>query len=197
MWSLIVLIIPFAFSLTVSPGPNNVMAMASATNFGYRRSLPVISGFAMGLGSMIFASGLGLGQIFIIFPLVHEIMKYVAVAYLLYLAWKIAGSGGVKETNVEQKPLSFIQGVLFQWVNPKAWIVSISAVASFSMPDAEPLLQSSLIALIFTLVAFPSVSIWAVIGSTIAKYLQSPRVLKIFNLAIATLLVLSLLPLFT
>lgn len=195
MWSLLFLIIPFAFSLTISPGPNNIMAMASGTNFGYRRSLPVITGFAVGLGAMILAAGLGLGQIFIAFPFVHEALKYVAVAYLLYLAWKIAGSGGVKETNAKQKPLSFMQGVLFQWVNPKAWMVSLSAVVSFSSLDAEPFMQSVLIALVFTLVAFPSVSIWAIVGKVIAKYLQSPRALKLFNLAIAMLLVLSLLPL--
>ncbi|WP_419905303.1 LysE family translocator [Kiloniella sp.] len=197
MWSLLVLIVPLAFSLTISPGPNNVMAMASGTNFGYFRSLPVISGFALGLGSMILSAGLGLGQIFVAFPLVHEVLKYVAVAYLLYLAWRIAGSGGVKETNAEQKPLSFMQGILFQWVNPKAWMVSISAVASFSLPEADPLTQSLLIALVFTLVAFPSVSIWAIVGRIIAKYLQSPKALRIFNISIAGLLVLSLIFLFT
>ncbi|MEH6445510.1 MAG: LysE family translocator, partial [Oceanospirillaceae bacterium] len=135
MLSLIALIIPFAISMTASPGPNNMIAMVSATNFGFRRTIPVIAGFVGGLASMILAAGLGLTQAFLAWPEIHQLLQYVAIAYLLYLAWKIARSGNIDIAAKQTKPMSFIQGALFQWINPKAWIVSISAITTFTAPQ--------------------------------------------------------------
>ncbi|MEH6403593.1 MAG: LysE family translocator [Sneathiella sp.] len=195
MWALILPLLPFAFSLTASPGPNNVLAMALATNFGYWRTVPVILGFVTGMFTLIMSVGLGLGHLFGEYPVIREMLKAVAVVYLLYLAWKIAHSGGVEREGTTTEPMTFLQGMLFQWVNPKAWIVSISAVATFSNPELGSVLRTVIIAFVFAIVVFPSVSLWALFGSAIARFLKSPKVLRFFNYAIAGLLVLSLVPL--
>ncbi|MBL4908375.1 MAG: LysE family translocator [Sneathiella sp.] len=195
MWSLVVALIPFAFSLTASPGPNNVIAMATAANFGYWRTVPVIVGFMVGVASMITAAGLGLNQLFRTYPEIHGALKYVAVGYLLYLAWKIARSGAIKSGKNPDTPMSLMQGALFQWVNPKAWIVSISAVTTFTEPNSDPFLQTVIIGTVFVVVGFQSVSLWALFGTVVARFLTSPRALKVFNFCVAGLLVLSLIPL--
>ncbi|MEH6579899.1 MAG: LysE family translocator [Amphritea sp.] len=195
MWSLIVLLVPFAVSMTASPRPNNMIAMVSATNFGFRRTVPVITGFVGGLASMILAAGLGLGQVFVAWPEIHQLLKYVAIAYLLYLAWKIARSGSAGKAEQPTNPMSLMQGALFQWINPKAWIVSISAITTFTAPQGDEVLQTLVITTVIFLVAFASVSTWALFRTAIARILCSSRALKIFNLSMAALLVVSLYPL--
>lgn len=196
MWTLVVAIIPFAVSMTATPGPNNIIAMASGTNFGYWRTLPVILGIVFGVSSMVLCMGLGLGQLFSLYPGVHMVLKVVASAYLLYLAWKIATARNISDGKAQEKPLTFTQGALFQWINPKAWVMAVSAVTSFTSPTLSPIAQALVICLVLTCVAIPSVSAWAIFGSGIARLMRSERAFQIFNIVAGGLLVLSLIPIY-
>jgi len=195
MWLLILALIPFAFSMTISPGPSNILVLMSSTTFGYRRTIPVILGLALGLAGMIFAVGLGLSQVFTAVPALHTILKTISIGYLLYLAWRIARSSQFSAETDQQKALSFVECLLLQLVNPKAWIVSISTVAAYSSDDNNLLLQTLTMFAVFAVAAIISLSTWAVFGTFIARLLQSPRSVRFFNITLAVVLVISLIPL--
>jgi threonine/homoserine/homoserine lactone efflux protein len=165
VWSLIVAIIPFAISMSLSPGPNNIMVTASAVNFGFNRTLPHMLGIALGFQVMLIAIGLGLGSIFHVYPQIHTLLKYVGAAYLLFLAYQIANAGKPKEAGGQSKPLTFLQAALFQWVNPKAWIIAVTAISAFTDPEAGAYWQIVTISVVFALIAFLSVAIWAAFGN--------------------------------
>lgn len=192
---MILALIPFAFSMTISPGPSNLLVLMTSTNFGYRRTIPVILGLSLGLAGMILAVGLGLSQVFAAFPALHTILRYISIGYLVYLAWRIARSGGFRSAGGQPRALSFIECLLLQLVNPKAWIVSISTVAAYTSETHDPLLQLLAIFAVFITAAVISLSTWAVFGTFVARLLQSPRAVRLFNLSLAAVLVLSLLPL--
>lgn len=196
MWPLAVSIVTFAVSMSISPGPNNLMVTASGANFGFVRTIPHMLGVSFGFPVMLLAVGFGLGQALQAWPQVHEVLRYVAAAYLLYLAWRIAGAGGPGEAEARGRPFSFLQAALFQWVNPKAWVIALSAVATYVSPDGDTLIQILLIGAVFVVAAFLSLAVWAAFGTLIAGVLTSPRALRAFNLGMAGLLVLSLVPVF-
>lgn len=181
----------YAFVTSVTPGPNNLMLMASGVNFGLVRTIPHAIGVAVGFSIMIALVGVGLIGLFDQFPLLHLILKLLSVVYLLWLAWKIANSGSPDQSGtVRAKPMSFIQAVLFQWVNPKAWSMALSGVALYA-PDRS-VSAVLLFAVVFGAVNFPSTGMWAVIGKILNKYLANPVRLKVFNWTMAALLVASL-----
>jgi threonine/homoserine/homoserine lactone efflux protein len=122
----------FAISTSITPGPNTLMLLASGVNFGFRRTLPHMLGIAVGFPAMIMAIGLGLGGLFEAYPRSHVILKYVGMAYLLWLAWKVATAERAEDAAYESKPFGFFQAAAFQWVNPKAWTVSVSAIATYT-----------------------------------------------------------------
>lgn len=195
MWLLFLAFLPFAFSMTASPGPSNVLILASSTNFGYRRTLPVMLGLISGLTFMILAMGLGLSRIFEAYPIVHTILKIVSIAYLLYLAWNIANAGQLQTTTNSQKAMSFFEGLLFQCVNPKAWVVAVSVAATYVSIEHDLTTQIVFICFVFFVIAFISLSIWGIFGTVIARFLQSPKSMRVFNFTLALLLVISLIPL--
>ncbi len=195
MWLLILALIPFAFSMTISPGPSNILVLMTSTNFGYRRTIPVILGLSLGLAGLIFAVGLGLSQVFTAYPALHTILKYVSIAYLLYLAWRIARSSQFNADSEQKKAMTFFECLLLQLVNPKAWIVSISTVAAYSSDEHNLLFQTVTMFAVFVVAAVISLSTWAVFGTVIARLLQSPKSIRIFNVTLAAVLVLSLIPL--
>ena len=130
---IITALIAFAFVGSITPGPNNLMLMASGTNFGMKRTLPHILGINTGFIVMIFLVGFGLMQVFEMFPATFNILKIISVAYLLYLAWKIATTNTVNNTNTTRaNPMSFLQAAFFQWVNPKAWIMILSTITTYT-----------------------------------------------------------------
>lgn len=184
----------FAFVTSVTPGPNNMMLLASGVNFGVRRSLPHMLGISLGFMVLVVAVGLGLGQLFERFPALYSALRYGGALYLLHLAWKIAAAGAPNaEGKVVSKPLTFLHAAAFQWVNPKAWIMAIGAITTYTPQDGF-LLNVVLIAALFALVNCPSVGLWTVAGSLLRRWLDRPRVLRVFNVGMALLLVASLYP---
>ncbi|GIZ13768.1 LysE family translocator [Pseudomonas sp. NCCP-436] len=191
---LLLAFITFAFVTSITPGPNNMMLLASGVNFGVRRSIPHMLGISLGFMLLVAAVGLGLGQIFEQVPLLHRVLRYAGAAYLLYLAWKIARSGAPQSAdNSAAKPFTFLQAAAFQWVNPKAWIMAIGAITTYT-PHEGFFTNVLLIAALFALVNCPSVGIWTVAGSLLRHWLDNPRALQLFNITMAVLLVASLYP---
>ena len=198
--ALLDLVVPvtlFAAASLSSPGPNNVMITASGVNFGFRRSIPHMLGIAIGFAVMNLAVGLGLGRVFEAYPQIHLVLKYVSIAYLVFLAWKIANSGPVEEGGVRSKPFTFLQAAAFQWVNPKAWAIAVGAVATFTTVGGDLLAEVMMMSLIFLLMTFPSASTWTFFGTVIGRFLHTPGRLKAFNWFMAGLLLLSLVPAIT
>ena len=193
---LLLAFIAFAFVTSVTPGPNNMMLLASGVNFGLRRSLPHMFGISLGFMLLVASVGLGLGQLFEQVPLLYNVLRYLGAAYLLYLAWKIANSGASdSQNNAAGKPFSFLQAAAFQWVNPKAWIMAIGAITTYT-PQENFVVNVLLIAALFALVNCPSVGLWTVAGSLLRNWLSNARALRIFNISMAVLLVASLYPIF-
>ena len=183
----------FAFVASVTPGPNNLMLLASGVNFGFVRTLPHMFGIAAGFASLLMAVGLGLGAVIQSFPAVHLGLKIAGGAYLLYLAWRIASARSVGHERSGAGPLSLGAAAAFQWVNPKAWFMSITAMALYTDPDAY-LVSVLLVVLAFVLVNFPSVSVWAMFGTALRGFLADPRRTRLFNVAMGLLLVFSIVP---
>ncbi|WP_416769758.1 LysE family translocator [Pseudomonas sp. RHF3.3-3] len=185
----------FALVTSVTPGPNNTMLLASGVNFGFNRSIPHILGISSGFFVLVLAVGLGLGAVFEAYPALYTALRYIGGAYLLYLAWKIAGSGPVSETDQGQgRPFGFWNAAAFQWVNPKAWVMAIGAISTYT-PLQGYFSNVLVIAAVFALINAPSVSLWAACGSLLRNVLREPRWLRLFNVAMALLLVISLYPL--
>jgi threonine/homoserine/homoserine lactone efflux protein len=187
-------LVVFAFVMSVTPGPNNVMLLASGVNYGFRRSIPHMLGITIGFSFMIVVVGIGLGQVFERFPMTYDIMRYGGGAYMLWLAWRIANSGPVGEGKTAGSPMTLLQAALFQWVNPKAWVITISAIATYT-PGNGSLWPVLLVALVCGVVNFPTIGMWAMFGTLLRNLLTQPTFLRIFNISMAVLLVLSLAPL--
>jgi threonine/homoserine/homoserine lactone efflux protein len=184
----------FAFVTSVTPGPNNMMLLASGVNFGFTRTLPHMFGISMGFFSLVLAVGLGLGAAFQAYPMLYTVLRYVGAAYLLYLAWKIATAKSAADASGDQgNPQTFLQAALFQWVNPKAWVMAVGAITTYT-PLQGYFTNVLIISTVFALINAPSVCVWAVFGSLLRNVLRNPVWLKVFNLLMATLLVLSLYP---
>lgn len=187
-------VVLFAISSSVTPGPNNIMVMTSGLNFGVRRSLPLLGGICLGFALMLLMVGLGFAQLFSLFPSLSMLVKVVGTLYLLYLAWLIAISRDVGQSSSHTRPFGFIKGALFQWVNAKAWVVAIGAISAFTTVGEQFTLQNLTIATTFLIVSFPCVGVWLLFGSLLRRYLSDSRYLRGFNLTMAALLVLSVLP---
>lgn len=188
-------LIAFAFVSSITPGPNNLMLMASGVNFGFRRTIPHMLGVAFGFVFMVMVIGAGLIQVFDAYPASHNILKVLSVAYLLYLAWKIANAAPPEATQEAGTPITFIQAALFQWVNPKAWAMALTAISVYS--PSQALDKIALVALVFGVINLPSVSTWTILGQQMRRVLTNPVRLRRFNVGMALLLVVSLYPVFS
>jgi threonine/homoserine/homoserine lactone efflux protein len=184
----------FAFSTTITPGPNNVMIMSSGVNYGTKASIPHYLGICLGFPFMVLLVGLGFGVVFDRYPNLHQLIKVAGVLYLLWLAWHIASAEPKAIEKGDRKPLSFWQAVLFQWVNAKAWVMATGAVAAFTTVQGNALVEVFAITLAFLLVAFPCVGLWLVLGSVLRKLLTNPIMQRIFNVSMGLLLVASIIP---
>jgi threonine/homoserine/homoserine lactone efflux protein len=186
----------FVFVVSVTPGPNNAMLLASGANHGFRRSVPQLLGIAFGCVAMLVAVAMGVGEAFRAAPVLHDALRVAGGAYLLWLAWCIARAGGGEPGEAHggpgaARPITFLQSALFQWVNPKAWIMTIGAVSAYAPRDASAA-DIAALALVMAVVGLPSAGIWAGFGVALRPLLGDPARLRAFNLAMAGLLVLSL-----
>ncbi|CAM3706570.1 LysE family translocator [Roseateles saccharophilus] len=182
----------FAFVTSITPGPNNLMLLASGTHFGWRRSLPHLLGISFGFGIMLALVGLGLGEAFARFPALHEVLKWASLAYLLYLAARVATAtppGADGRAGDGGRPMGFVAAALFQVVNPKAWAMALTAVTAYSELGVAALTA------VFVAVNLPCCGSWALLGEQMRRWLHRPRALQAFNWGAAALMVVSVLPL--
>ena len=197
MLDLVLPVALFAVSMSITPGPNNVMVTASGANFGYRRTVPHLLGIGLGYPAMVAGVGLGLGGVFETVPAVHVVLKYVGAAYILWMAWKTATATGTGGTRPHPgRPLTFPQAAAFQWVNPKGWVVAVGAISAFTTLQGDLLFEVAAITLTFACVNYPCASVWTLFGVGIGRLLKRGNRLRIFNLGMALLLVASIVPLF-
>jgi threonine/homoserine/homoserine lactone efflux protein len=187
-------LLAYAFVTSITPGPNNLMLLTSGVNFGFTRTIPHMLGVGIGFVVMLFAVGLGIGAVLAAFPALHTGLKIAGAVYLLYLSWKIAMTRSFKsDGESKSRPMTFLEAAAFQWVNPKAWVMAVTAMAVYSNP-AAPLLSVALIGLVFGMVNLPSVSTWAGFGTALRGFLSDPVRLKWFNIAMGVLLAATLWP---
>ena len=191
-FAILTAILGFAFVTTVTPGPNNLMLMASGANFGFRRTLPHMLGIVGGLSVMALLVGAGLMALFDALPALNLVLKVASVCYLLWLALKIATAAPIAERDADSRPMTFLQAAAFQWVNPKAWAMCLSAITLYA-PD-RTLLSVAIVAGAFAVVCFPAISVWAWLGTVVRQWLSNATRLKVFNITMAALLVASLYP---
>lgn len=184
----------FAATAALTPGPNNIMLMASGLNFGVRASIPHLLGVCIGFPVMVILIGLGLGVIFARYPACHLAVKMIGVAYLFYLAWRMAHASASESEGGRGKALSFWQAALFQWVNAKGWIMASGAIAAYTSAGGGIYRQILIISLIFFIVTLPAVTLWLLFGAALQNLLKSPRRRRVFNMAMASLLILSVAP---
>ncbi|MDD1795901.1 LysE family translocator [Enterovibrio makurazakiensis] len=186
--SFLVTLALFAATMTGTPGPNNMMLTASGANFGYRRTVPHLVGITLGVASLIAVVAAGLGVVFKTYPMVQEGMKLVASGYLLYLAWRIANAGAPSESaSSERRPMTLMEAALFQYVNPKAWAMAVSAVGTFTLSGGDYWWSALVIVMAFIAVGFPLTSLWAAFGVWVGKALSTERSWVIFNRLMGTL----------
>ena len=184
----------FAVVTLFTPGPNNVMLLASGLNFGFRRALPHLLGVTIGFSAMVFIVGIGLGGVLAAHPAIHTVIKHAGAAYLLYLAWVIARSGPVDEGQGGRgRPITFLEAAAFQWVNPKAWVMVVGAIATYAGIAGYPQ-NMIVIAAVFFVFGVASSGTWVMFGLGLGRVLKSPRSIRIVNIAMALLLVASLVP---
>jgi threonine/homoserine/homoserine lactone efflux protein len=186
----------FAAAMCLTPGPNVIMVTASAANFGFRRAVPHMLGITFGFGVMVMAAGFGLAGLFHAEPRLHNLLKYAGATYLLYLAWRIARADAASRDSTRARPINFVEAVLFTWINPKGWVTALGAVVAYTSVGGDVLLQTSVIASVLAAACLASVVIWAWFGVAIARFLGTPRARMAFNVSMAFLLVLSLIPVF-
>lgn len=182
----------FAFVSSITPGPNNLMLMASGANYGFKRTIPHLLGVSMGFVFMAVLLGMGLVNLFEAYPVTYQVLKVTAVVYLFYLAWKIANASTAQASQPTGKPFTFFQAVLFQWVNPKVWAMALTTLSVYTHDRS---MQSVLlVSVIFGAVNLPCVAVWATIGQQMARLLTNPKQLRLFNRIMAILLIISLYP---
>jgi threonine/homoserine/homoserine lactone efflux protein len=183
----------FSLVSSITPGPNNIMLASSGLNFGFRRTVPHMLGVNIGFSLMILLVGAGLGAVFHNSPLLYTLLKYGGAAYLLYLAWKIATAGEIREGNRRAQPFTFLQAAAFQWINPKAWVMVVGLAATY-IPESGFFMNLLVATIVCGVVNLPSIGIWVTFGTALRRVLHKPGVVRAFNLTMAGLLVVSLYP---
>jgi threonine/homoserine/homoserine lactone efflux protein len=183
----------FCLVASITPGPNNMMLLSSGATFGLRRTLPHVAGISGGCALMVLVLGWSLVGVADHLPSLYAVLHFASTAYMLWLAWRIATSGGFHEATAKGRPLRALDAAAFQWVNPKAWAMVLSAVASFARPG-HIAVDVPVIAIVLIGVGLPCVLLWAGSGSMLRNVLRHPHALRAFNIGMAALLLLSILP---
>jgi threonine/homoserine/homoserine lactone efflux protein len=186
-------LVVFTFVSSITPGPNNTMLMASGANFGLKASVPHMIGVSIGFGSLLLLVGLVLGGLFTAYPALHMALAWVGIAYLLYLAVRIALTDHLSARKDSAKPLRFEQAAAFQAVNPKAWVMGLGAMTAYA-PNTGYFLNVVIVAVTFMVVGAPCIFAWTVAGVGMRRFLDRPGVFRAFNIGMALVLALSLVP---
>ena len=187
-WELIATISVYYFVMYATPGPNNSILTASGIKFGFIRSIPNIIGISSGHGVQLALVCFGLGSLFTQFPILLEVLKYIGACYLLYLAWKMFGSLNISITEEKSSPLKYHEAILFQFVNPKAWVICITAVSVFYPENVNLIIGTLFLVIMSTIINLPSISMWAFGGSIIRRYLSNKKLKTIIEWILAILL---------
>ena len=194
--SLFVAFVMFAFVMFITPGPNNIMLLSSGLTYGFRRTIPHIVGVTIGFAFMVGAVGVGLGAIFIAYPVLQTILKYIGAAYLIYLAWQIGmAEPEAPEQDNSRGPMTFWGAALFQWVNAKGWVMVIGTITAYAAIATFPLNIAIQVG-ISLILGILSCTAWALFGTALRPILTSPRAVRAFNIVMALLLLASLYPVF-
>lgn len=189
----------FAVAMVATPGPNNAMLASSGSMWGFRRTVPHMLGVSIGFPVMLVGVAAGAGGVLLHHPTALTAMRWIAAAYLLYLAWRIAAArpsaapDQPSEDQTKARPLRFWQAALFQWINPKAWLIALSAAATLTSASRHPSLGRAIaLAVIFLAVTLPITAFWTSVGLGVSRMFSTARAVHRFNLAMAALLVASL-----
>jgi threonine/homoserine/homoserine lactone efflux protein len=194
--SLLFAFVIFATVMFFTPGPNNIMLLSSGLTYGFRRTLPHVAGIVIGFAFMVGAVGLGLGTIFITYPVLQTILKYAGVAYLVYLAAVIAMSGPVTPDQDNRRgPMTFWGAAMFQWINVKGWVMVIGTITAYACIASFPW-NITIQVMLSLLLGAMSCSAWALFGSALRPILTSRKAVRAFNIVMAVLLLASLFPVF-
>lgn len=183
----------FTFVAGITPGPNNMMLMASGLNHGIRKSLPHYLGICIGFPVMVAAIGFGMGAVFSKYPSIYLYLKVSGITYLVYLAWKIANAGSQNAAQKTKEPFSFIQAAAFQWLNPKAWAIGIGALAAFTTKENFTLSVFTVI-FVYLVMGFICMAFWLKLGQSLKRFLHTRNRVQFFNITMAVLLVISVIP---
>ena len=190
----VIAFVTFSAVVAGTPGPSNALLTAVGARVGLRRGLPSLLGQVAGMGAMLFAITLGLGNILLAHPLALEVLKWGGAAMLCWMAWKIATAAHAE--GAANAPAGFLGMAAFQWMNPKGWLISVAAIATFLDRRAgDALAQAAIFASLFALTALPSCLPWLAFGAAFQRFLRSPRAWRVFTAAMAALLVASTIPL--
>ena len=184
----------FVISTSGTPGPNNVLILTSGVNHGFVKSIPHLVGINVGFPIMVISVGFGVMSIFQRWPILHQVLQIIGILYLLYLAYKVATTKFEADSEKTSKPFTFMQALLFQWVNPKAWVMAVSSIIIFSSAEANGYWEVVTIALFYILFGTPCTVTWLFSGIFLQKYLHNEQYLRLFNYAMAFVLILSLVP---
>lgn len=176
----------YCFVMSATPGPNNVMLATTGANFGYRGALPVILGIQLGIFVQTMLMCMGLGSVFVAWPMAQQLLRLAGALYLVFLAWKLAGASVAG--SVAPKAVSFAQAVLFQALNPKSWLKSVTMASVFMPSQGNMLAGALLLSVIGTAVGMPCNATWALFGMAIRNVLKTPRYQRLFNLAMGAIL---------
>lgn len=182
----------FAFVTSITPGPNNLMLMASGANFGFVRTIPHMLGVALGFVFLAVVVGMGLAEVFSRWPVLHRVLDTVSVIYLVWLAWRIANAGRPSAGSASDRPMSFFEAAVFQWVNPKAWAMALTAVTVYAPGNGWT--SMLVVAAVFGAINLPTVSSWCILGVRMSAFLRSDLRLRLFNRTMAVMLIASLYP---
>ncbi|MBQ4836551.1 LysE family translocator [Pseudoalteromonas luteoviolacea] len=185
----------FAFVSSITPGPNNLILLSSGITFGTRRCIRLLLGINLGFAAMILLVGAGIGELFTRFAVLHEVLKWLSAAYILYLAFKVASTTPIEfESHVTAQPMTFFEAVMFQWINPKAWSMSLSAITIYT--PSTHFSSVVLVAVVFSLINLPCILSWLLVGTKLSKLIKHPKYFRALNLVLAFVLVASIVPTF-
>jgi len=188
--------VAFAFVVSATPGPNNVLVLATAASHGLRATIPLVLGVAFGLGFMVVVVGLGLAKPLTTYTALHAALRWLGIAWMLVLSWQVAraGSPSIPGRQTADAPRGFWGACAFQWMNPKAWVMALTTATTYTIPSGDLARQVLLLAAVFVLVSMPSVGAWALLGARASRLLASSARARAFNLTMGLLLAASTIP---